>query len=311
MAVYNIGEFIKEKRERLGVTQDELCEGICSLATMSRIEAGGRIPKSKVIVPLLQRLGLSDFIVDSMSTKEELKGMEIIAEMRSSYVNGDMETAKLYFAEAAPYYEDLSVNCKQFYGLFKTVLKIDSGELNYSQALPIYEDIMRMTVPGYSIDRLPRLMSFEEINVLNNIAIAYGNTGRMDIAIKIYYAIKQFYDRHSTNIDNVLRTLPTIYYNLSKYLGLSGRYDECIRICEEGISYIKNSGRYRRHSYILYNLAWVLLRRKNIGDLERADFALKTAYCSALMTEGKTGLAQDIQTMYKNNYNKTLPGLIC
>lgn len=310
MAVYNIGEFIKEKRERLGVTQDELCEGICSLATMSRIEAGGRIPKSKVIVPLLQRLGISDFIVDSMSTKEELKGMELIAEMRSSYVNGDIEAAKLHFAEVAPYYEDLPVNGRQFCRLFETLMKIKSGELNHAQAIPIYEDIIRMTVPEYSIDRLPQLMSFEEINVLNNIAIAYGKTDRMDTAIKIYYAIKQFYDRHTTNIDNVLRTLPTIYYNLSKYLGLSGRYDDCVQICEEGIRYIKASGQYRRHSYILYNLAWVLLRRKNIGDLERADFALKTAYCSALMTEGKAGLAQDIQTMYKNNYNKTLPDLI-
>ena len=220
-----------------------------------------------------------------------------------------MEVAKTAFAEVMPYYEDLSVNGKQFCRLFETILKVDSGELDYSQALPIYEDIMRMTVPGYSIDRLPRLMSFEEINVLNNIAIAYGKTGGMDTAITIYYAIKKFYDRHSTNIDNVLRTLPTIYYNLSKYLGLSGRYDECVHICEEGIRYIKISGRYDRYSYILYNLAWVLLRRKNMGDLERADFVLKTAYCSALVTEGKTGLAQDIQTMYRNNYNRALPDL--
>lgn len=309
MAVYNIGKFIKEKRERLGINQDELCEGICSPATISRIEAGGRIPKSKVIVPLLQRLGLSDFIVDSMSTKEELEGMELITKMRSSYVNGNMEAAKTAFAEVKPHYEDLPINGRQFCRLFETILKVDSGELDYSQALPIYEDIMRMTVPGYSIDRLPRLMSFEEINVLNNIAIAYGKTGGMDTAIAIYYAIKQFYDRHSTNIDNVLRTLPMIYYNLSKYLGLSGRYDECVRICEEGINYIRLSGRYGRYSYILYNLAWVLLRRKNMGDLERADFVLKTAYCSALMTEGKTGLVQDIQTMYRNNYNRVLPDL--
>ena len=47
MAVYNIGEFIKERRERLGVTQDELCEGICAPATMSRIESGGEFQKAR------------------------------------------------------------------------------------------------------------------------------------------------------------------------------------------------------------------------------------------------------------------------
>ncbi len=309
MAVYNIGEFIKEKRERMGITQDELCEGICSIATMSRIESGTRMPKSKVIVPLLQRLGLSDFIVDSMSTKEELKGMELITEMRSSYVNGNMESAKTAFAEAMLYYEDLPVNGKQFCRLFETRLKIDSGELQYNQALPIYEDIMRMTVPGYSIDRLPRLMSFEEINVLNNIAIAYGEIGRIDTTINVYYAIKQFYDRHATNIDNVLRTLPTIYYNLSKYLGLSSRYDECVQICEEGIRYIEISGRYLNYSYIQYNLAWVLVRRKNAGDLERAKIVLKKAYYCCFVTNCSASLLTRIKDVYKNNYNEDLPEL--
>lgn len=310
MSVYNIGEFIKEKRERMGITQEELCQGICSLSTMSRIESGGRMPKSKVIVPLLQRLGLSDFIVDSMSTKEELEGMELTYRMRSIYIDGDMETAKSLFMQVAPYYDTLPVSYRQFYRLFETRLKVDSGELDYAQALPIYEDIMRMTVPEYSIDSLPRLMTFEEINVLNNIAIAYGKTGRVETAIEIYYAIKRFYDRHATNIDNVLRTLPTIYYNLSKYLGLSGRYDECIRICEDGIRYINISRKYRNYARILYNLAWVLIRRKNDGDIERAKSVLKKAYCSCLLVDPSANLLQKIKDMYKNNYNEELPKLI-
>ncbi len=309
MSVYNIGEFIKEKRERMGVTQEELCQGICSLSTMSRIESGGRMPKSKVIVPLLQRLGLSDFVVDSMSTKEELEGVDLVTKMRSSYIDGDIETAKSLFTQVKPYYKTLSVSYQQFYRLFETRLKIDSGELDYAKALPIYEDLMRMTVPGYSIDSLPRLMTFEEINVLNNIAIAYGKTGRMDTAIEAYYAIKRFYDNHATNIDNVLRTLPTIYYNLSKYLGLSGRYDECVRICEDGIKYIELSDRYFNYASIMYNLAWVLVRRKNDGDIERAKSVLKKAYCSCLLVDPSANLLQKIKDMYKNNFGETLPAL--
>lgn len=310
MAVYNIGEFIKDRRERLGVTQHELCEGICAPATMSRIESGGRIPKSKVIVPLLQRLGLSDFIVDSMSTKEELECMELITKMRLSYVNGNMEAAKKAFVEVMPHYEDLPVIGKQFCRLFETRLKIDSGELEHNQALPIYEDILRMTIPKYRIDRLPRLLSFNEINVLNNIAIAYGRTGRMDTTITIYYSIKKFYDCHSTDVDNVLRTLPTIYYNLSKYLGLSGRYDECIRICEDGIKHIELSGSYRNYASIMYNLAWALIRRKKIGDFEAAELVLKKAYCIGLITDYSTSLLQSIKDMYKTNFNDELPQLI-
>ena len=40
MAFYLLGDCIREQRERLGVTQEELCEGICSVPTLSKIENG-------------------------------------------------------------------------------------------------------------------------------------------------------------------------------------------------------------------------------------------------------------------------------
>ena len=43
MALFNIGSFIKQRREKLGITRSELAEGLYSLPTFLRIENGSHI----------------------------------------------------------------------------------------------------------------------------------------------------------------------------------------------------------------------------------------------------------------------------
>lgn len=42
MNVYFLGEYIKKQREKLGLTQEQVCEGICEQVTLSRLENGSK-----------------------------------------------------------------------------------------------------------------------------------------------------------------------------------------------------------------------------------------------------------------------------
>jgi len=53
-----IGPYIRQKRLDKGWTQEELCDGICSVPTLSRIETCDRTPSSGVLKALLEKLGL-------------------------------------------------------------------------------------------------------------------------------------------------------------------------------------------------------------------------------------------------------------
>lgn len=57
---YHIGFVIKQKREEKGISQKELCKGICDHSTLSRIERGKHEPSVTTLKMLLQRLGLDD-----------------------------------------------------------------------------------------------------------------------------------------------------------------------------------------------------------------------------------------------------------
>ena len=54
----NIERFI-EARKGLGLSQNELAEGICTQATLSRFENNGKVPSLKILIQLCNRVGLS------------------------------------------------------------------------------------------------------------------------------------------------------------------------------------------------------------------------------------------------------------
>ena len=48
-----------QRRKSLGISQSELCQGICTQATLSRFENQGQVPSVKILLDLCQRLDMS------------------------------------------------------------------------------------------------------------------------------------------------------------------------------------------------------------------------------------------------------------
>lgn len=81
-----IGEYIKHRRQELGLLQKKLCEGICEPVTISRLENGRQYPSYSVMTALLQRLDLpaeryvamlSDHEVLLENLREDINAMNI------------------------------------------------------------------------------------------------------------------------------------------------------------------------------------------------------------------------------------------
>lgn len=68
-----LGEYVKQRRLDLGLTQEQLCDGICEPMTLSRLENGKQTPSRNRINALLQRLGLPDDRYFALLSKNELE----------------------------------------------------------------------------------------------------------------------------------------------------------------------------------------------------------------------------------------------
>ena len=279
MPVYKIGYLIKQRRTELMLTQEELADGICSVTTLSRIENEERLPTKNHFEMLFQRLGLSDIIFYTYADENTLYLHEQKFKIRNAVLHGQYNEARELLNDYSSKADMSSPHEQQFVLLYSTLsLKED---YSVEERLSRLQDALYLSCPKYREGVLPKLFSYEEIIILNNIAICNSEIGDLDEAISILYHIKQHYERGIVNQEEVLRTQTMVLYNLSKYLGLAERYDECIDVCDLGIQISRDTGRCGCLSQLLYNLAWALTKRMLPGDMEQAQEAARNAVYAA------------------------------
>lgn len=306
--VYSLGAFVKQQRIDKKISQEELAEGICTQSALSRFENGGQALKPEALTAILQSLGFSDSEISLLVRGKDVAYYHERFQLRQAYIIGDFETAKIILEKNKEIIPTLPPFYRQTFETVDILMKIRSGELSNSEALCRFEETIRLTHSGYTKDNLPSLLTYEDILILNNIALQYAEIGERDTTIKIFYHIKNFYDSMICDIEEALRTQPMILYNLSKYLGLSKRYSECISICEEGIKLAVETGRCSHLSETYYNLSWSLYHRNRPGDKEASLYYIKLAYytaCSVMKEDDIKWFAEVI----KDRYNITMESL--
>lgn len=225
---------------------------------------------------LLQRLGYSDNFLDSYVDKEGFYLHELKFNIRQAYIEKNYTKAKKLLDEYEQKISKPNSINEQFLILYTVLL--NSDEYTVPQKLDMFENAIRLTYPKYRSDKIPHVLSYEEIVLINGIGLCHALNGKRAVAIDILFALKVYYEKRIVNTEESLRTQPMVLYNLSKCLGLEGRYDECIEICNLGIRIAKSTGRAAYLGQTLFNLSWALLQRNRLEDRENARVAATQAY---------------------------------
>ena len=290
MSIFLLGPLIKQKREELGLTQEDLADGICSVPTLSRIENGEMLPNKSHSEMLLQRLGYSDMMHISYVTEKTLELHELKFKIRQAIIQnrrGEGEALLEKFSSLSDHSDCISA---QFILIYKTIL---SDQLDISSRMGRFLKAIRMTCPNFSAENFPSFLSYEEIIAINNYANCKGEKGELAEAIDTLFSLKKHYDYRMTNQEEILRTQLMVLYNLSKFLGMAGRYDECIEICDTGIRISRETRRCSHLDRLYYNKAWAMLKRNQLQDHQLAEEAIRLAICIA------DGLGNDL---FKQHY---------
>jgi len=303
MAVFQIGSIIRSRREEMGLSQEDLADGICAVPTLSRIENNERLPTKNHFEMLMQRLGYSAMSLDFFTDKGDFQIHEIKIRLRYAYISKDYAHARLLLEKFEKLLKEPTKIDEQFLILYRTLLFLD--EYSESEVLKRFEGSLRLTCPKYNVTHIPHVLSYEEIILLNNIAISYDKAGNGLQAITILYTLKEYYEHKIVSTDEALRTQPMILYNLSKVLGLQERYDECIEICNLGIRIARTSGRSVYLGHTFFNKAWAQLKRNQPGDRENAKMSLKYAWYAFVIMDYQKD-ADAVCAFYEETFAETI-----
>lgn len=91
MAVYVVGDFLRETRLRKGYTQEEVSYGICTPASLSRIENGAQKPGRLILEKLFERLGTENNLFNSFVSREEMELYSAIQTLIRNVTDAEIE----------------------------------------------------------------------------------------------------------------------------------------------------------------------------------------------------------------------------
>lgn len=272
MSNYLIGDYIRDTRLRRGYTQEQLSFGICTTASLSRIETGAQAPGKHILDALMERLGIGDKIFDVLVSKEDMVIFEKIQDVTRSIAAGEEGTQQL--KENIQGLEQLMEKkhqnnlYMQYLTFAKGILKKRNGG-SFDEIMEMFMSAIHMTLPNFDgvTPNGNNLLTFHEIAIIDNIAILYAKQKMMKEALGLGYWLKEYMEKTFIDGKEKAARYPMILYNLCNWLGNLERYEESEQVAETGVNFCIEYGNLVAFPRLLFNKGCALA---SLGKREEA-----------------------------------------
>ncbi len=186
MSNYRAGDVIRMTREYMGISREELSEGVCSPQTLYRIEYGKTRVKKELYARLMEkmeRIPGKNYAVCVGKNMELLEERELL---ESAMEKNDYEEAQRRLKEMKEQADD-NVVTRQYVGKAEILLDYYCGKIDAETAINRLEENIKLTVPAYE-ECLKKDFPFTEQEIMNltSIANAYFHKKSYEQAIQIY-----------------------------------------------------------------------------------------------------------------------------
>lgn len=304
MAVYQINENIKFTRESLGMTQEELCDGVCSTETLSRIETGKHTPNRTTYKKLMEKMGKS--------------GEKYLPFIRSEDIHVHLEKEKIDTLIKTHNYEELNKILPEFKNKLDLTDMVNKQYLLRIQAVANYclhnsnieeyqkelISALRCTIPSYQEGNIPKILfTRQEILILCNIAISYFENSNFETALSILFQIEKYFQ--NVHIDIAERAFSELLMlsNLAQCLARYGNLEGAEKRVKKAINLSVSGNKSGSLAHLFYNLAYINEVSKKGTDLCQEE--LIEAYYIAELCKNHimvNHIKKHIADMYEDNF---------
>lgn len=283
-----LGEYIKQERTKQGITQEQLCEGICEPITVSRLENGKQTPSYSRIRAFLQRLGLPDERFYALLSKHELEVKTLEDEIRADVIRFERASPedrphiqaeglqKLEQLEKLTEPDDRIVH--QYILSERATFGKPDGPYSPEERLDLLLRALRLTVPNLDLEEISlNLYSMEETTLLNKIAIAYADIGQIKKAIDIYRQLLKYVQKHySYGMSRYAGKFAMVACNYTNMLFKVGRYDDALEVAELGRKICVEYPHYQFLPPIIHLIGVCYFHKE---DMDKCKEYYRDAYC--------------------------------
>ena len=264
--VFPIGEVLKIRRNMFGMTQEQLCEGICSVKSLRRAEQGKTDIQREVREKLLNRLGLSGQLQRTRlitSDREVVK----LAEKLAKYQNGqDFINARKLLNELNNKVAMEIPQNKQFVMEKEALLDYNENKISMKEFVDYETEILRQTLEKNNYETLEKIYLTEmEITCIRN---RWRGLNKEEKKRDIQFLLNIYEEYASKNeIANAISMYEFVTEGAVNELGNMGEHELAILIDKKSIKESLKCRRLIHIDYKLYDIFWnnqELLKKKGI-----------------------------------------------
>lgn len=244
----NFHGFMTMMRQMHNVTLEQVCDGLCTVSMMNRIESGQRLPDKLTRDRIMLRLGVAMEGYEDYLTQEEYEEWKLRQKIVKCLDHKDHGHTKKYLDEYCSRKECSKVELQFCEAVYFMMLKQENASINLQ--LETIERAVKFTMPMLSPKHLGRiLLSEQELNLLTEYLWLYAKINdeqdRIGLCINRYEDILSYIGSSLMDANGRAKTYPQAAYYLCRLILESADTQENIqkgmKSCHQAIEILRNA----------------------------------------------------------------------
>lgn len=262
-------EVIRKCRLASKMSQEELCDGICSVETLSRIERGVCHPSNKNLKKLLEKMNRNGerFQMAIMTEQYEMIGLE--KQIAKTLHRKDYKTLDGLIEKIEKKLDMSFVENRQYLLTEQLRNKLRKGSLSFEESIEQLYNLLKMTLKAENENLFAYYFTQREENILNQIGILYYEIDKKDTAINLWEKIIANYEKSKVDIVFKILSWELITGNLAGKLEELNYADKPIQICQKRLKKALEIGKGNEIGRSLAIIACILERKHDTACAAR------------------------------------------
>ena len=310
MAYYHLNKVIRMTRMAAGLSQEELCDGICSVQTLSRIENGRHSVKRETYRRLMERMGRYGEKSYPKLSVDDLRMLDLQQQTRQELVRRNYDQAQYKLDRLKLHLAEHPLNL-QYVQRVETVLAYRMGRIAKEEYLQGLQKAIAITVPDYeSLLETEFPFTHEETMALMNLADAWGQNGDLDREVKIIQMLLRSLDTGYVEDDEAINTRLVLFNNLAVAYGENGQHSKAIELAEQGIRISRKYQKVQLLPNYYLQIAWDMAEQIRLGEREETDREqcrryLRMGHAAAALSD-RINMKRSIEDYYRECFGEEL-----
>ena len=274
-------EIIRIRRKEQNLTQTKLSEGILEPESYSRFECGKRKLRWKKKKKLLERLGERGNKVTLLLESDDPDVVEEYQRIQDSSYREKYDLLKEKIYDLKGKLDKTSKINRQFILHMQNNIDVRFFQILERKQIKMkrQKEIKETASKFDTVSIQEHGWSRTEIAIIKNIANAYRDDKKVEIAISILRKAIESFDKETIGQESACLGKQLLWETLATYLGDVEKYEDAIFYAKKGMKKILESGSAKGISGELYEIAWNERERKAKPEIYQKKYfqALKFA----------------------------------